>query len=186
MLNLLIYEQPETVNVSGMDLPIFTDFRDYIELSEYLENGTDEEIFFYILNLYKDLPPGLDSGELVTKILEFYKIDTDVKTDGKGGSADPVFSFNDDFAYILGAFRQYYNIDLIRVDYLHWYEFNALLEALPEDSELKKRVGYRSLDATKIKDKNERARIRKIQNKLRIRKKNHRYLSDNEIGSIFG
>lgn len=188
MLNILIYDMPETVTVDGMELEIYTDFRDYIELSEVLESGSDEQALLYILGLYKDLPPNLDGGDLVNEVTRFYKMDESEEEQaetGKGGKARPVFSFSDDMPYILGDFRRYYSIDLIHVNYLHWFEFNALLEGLPDDSGTKKRIGYRSIEVNKIKDKTERKRIREIQNRLRIRRRKTSYLSDSEIGAMF-
>ena len=64
--------------------------------------------------------------------------------------------------YVLGAFRQVYNIDLINIEYMHWWEFSALFEALPEDVLLKKRMTYRQINPSEIKDKERRKQILKI------------------------
>ena len=45
---------------------------------------------------------------------------------------------------------------------MHWWEFSALFEALPEDTMIKKRIAYRQVKISEIKDKNERRRIAKI------------------------
>ena len=39
-----------------------------------------------------------------------------------------------DAAYILGAFRQCYGMDLIRIDYLHYWEFRSLMQILETDN----------------------------------------------------
>lgn len=46
----------------------------------------------------------------------------------------------------------YARIDLDREKDLHWWQFMALFESLPEDAQIKKRMGLRSTDLSKIKD----------------------------------
>ena len=65
---------------------------------------------------------------------------------------------------------------------MHWWEFRALFLALPDDSETKKRIGYRSMKLNDIKDKEERRRIRKIQRDIMIPVSDT--LSDEDIGEI--
>ena len=52
-----------------------------------------------------------------------------------------------------------------------------------EDCELKKRMGYRSIDLNQIKDKEERERIRKIQKQIAIIDYE---VTSEEIGDAFG
>ena len=51
---------------------------------------------------------------------------------------------------------------------MHWHKFLALFDALPEDTPIKKRIAYRGVNLAAIKDKNERKRIRKIKDAIRI------------------
>ena len=44
-----------------------------------------------------------------------------------------------------------------------------LLEGLPDDSGVKTRIGYRSIDVGKIKDRHERQRIQKIQKAIALK-----------------
>ena len=70
-----------------------------------------------------------------------------------------------------------YNINLFEYD-LHWWKFLALFNAL-DKCELTERIHYRSVDLSTIKDKDERKRIRKIQNELKL---DDYMLSDEDIG----
>ena len=101
------------------------------------------------------------------------------RMDGK--PTRPVLSYSQDAAYILGAFRQCYGMDLIRIDHLHYWEFRSLMQALPEDCPLKKRMAYRAADPTRIRDDAERDRVRRIQAEIAIEYE----CDDEEIADAF-
>ena len=94
----------------------------------------------------------------------------------------PLFSFSVDYPYILSGFLRDYGIDLETVDYLHWWKFRALFDGLSEDTEIKQRIMYRSMDLSTIKDKEERKRIQKIQRAIQLPAE---ALSDYDIGNAF-
>ena len=58
-----------------------------------------------------------------------------------------------------------------------------MLEGLPEDSEIKKRIGYRAMNPDKIKNKEERSRIIKIQKMISIEDEE---VDAERIGDLFG
>ena len=45
---------------------------------------------------------------------------------------------------------------------MHWWKFKALMENLNEDTQFVKIMGYRAIDISKIKDKEEKARYKKL------------------------
>lgn len=199
MINLLIGDLPKSVIVKGKEYDIYTDFRDYIELQQLLKKGTNEQIAEYIIGLFIDgLPFNKATNQeevndlfvdALNQIVNFFRMEKDQeekreKTEGQTNKR-PSFSFDDDMAYVIGAFREAYGMDLIHIDYLHWWEFNALMDALPDTTELKKRIHYRSIDTNKIKDKNEQNRIKAIQKKIAIKGERKAVLSDEEIGAAF-
>lgn len=57
-----------------------------------------------------------------------------------------------------------------------------LFDGLSDDTEIKQRIMYRSIDLSTVKDKGERKRIRKIQSAIQLPEE---MLSDYEIGEIF-
>ena len=94
-----------------------------------------------------------------------------------------VISYNQDAPYIISGFLECYGIDLTEIPYMHWWKFQMLIDGMNEDCELKKRMGYRSIDLNQIKDKEERERIRKIQKQIAIIDYE---VTSEEIGDAFG
>ena len=90
-----------------------------------------------------------------------------------------MLSYRWDAGYIYAAFLAVYRIDIFSVEYLHWWAFRWLLEALPGDTEIKQRMAYRGTDASKIKDKAERRRVQRIKNDISLPQ---RELADEDIG----
>ena len=56
-----------------------------------------------------------------------------------------------------------------------------MLEGLPDDSGTKTRIGYRSIDAGNIRDKQERQRIQKIQRAISLEDER----DEEQIGDLF-
>jgi len=80
----------------------------------------------------------------------------------KRGNKKRIYDFEYDAPYIYAAFLAQYRIDLQR-DMLHWWQFAALFKALGEDNQIVKIMGYRGMDLSKIKDKEQKAQYRKMQ-----------------------
>lgn len=192
MINILFDSLPETVSVDGRDYFIITDFREWIKFHEMHSDAdlTDMEKVMLSLEWYEDDIP--DNIENAIKALGHFLAAYDIYPEGKLDDARDItkpqaFSFAQDAGDIYSAFRQYYNIDLQKVKYMHWYEFRSMFDNLPGDCEIKQKMYYRTLDAGKIKDKKERKRVREIQEKIRIiDKKKPRYVDDYDIGDVFG
>lgn len=184
------YERfPKTVDVDGKKYQIYTDFRDFLRLFDILKNEDDEiKIASEFLSMYTDRIPR-DYKKAIMAIADFV-LDDKQKEENNAESDEEnreekkkLISYEKDAPYIIGDFLRFYGIDLISCEYLHWMKFQVLLEGLPEDSETKKRIGYRAIDPGKIKDKDERNRIIRIQKMISI--------EDNEadaerIGDLFG
>lgn len=188
-MNLFYERFPKTVDVDGKKYQIYTDFRDFLRLFDILKKEADEiKIASEFLSMYKDIIPR-DYKKAIMAIVDFV-LDKDQKEENDAESDEEnreekkkLISYEKDAPYIIGDFLRFYGIDLISCEYLHWMKFQVLLEGLPEDSETKKRIGYRAIDPGKIKDKDERNRIIRIQKMISI--------EDNEadaerIGDLFG
>lgn len=106
------------------------------------------------------------------------------ENDNSAPAPKQVYSFKQDAGCIYSAFREAYNINLQTIPYMHWWEFQALFAGLPEHTEIKQRIMYRSIDPRSIKDKDERKRIEKIQRAIEL-KKSRRKMTDYEIGDMF-
>lgn len=181
-MNLFYEEYPKTLEICGEPIPIVTDFREYIKLLDMIkdEEVSDEEKAF-LLSEYFLLEVG-DFEEAILKLSNFVAM-CEVNEGGNSkGNAKPLFSFRADYPYIMAGFLRDYGIDLNEIEYLHWWKFRMLFEGLSEDTEIKQRIMYRGINLEEIKDKDEKKRIRKIQNAIRLPEE---ILTDYDIGNAF-
>ncbi len=168
-----------------------TDFREWIRFTELVE---DDSVPWRIkcgllLQWYLDQVPE-DIEAAIYALGDFlmckrmYQDDLEDEEEEQQKSGEPVFSFSEDAGCIYAAFREAYGIDLQQIDYMHWWEFRSLFDWLPDDTEIKQRIMYRSIDPGTVPDKDERKRIKKIQRAVALKKK-QRKLDDYEIGDMF-
>lgn len=166
--NILTSKLPETVQVSGAEVPINTDFRVGIRFDDLMhsEKSDEEKIFGLLLLYYPELPLDLDGA--VMAAVRFFAAWRDIPEhdDGAGIRASEkkeICSFSQDAPYIYAAFRQQYGINLqtISSGELHWWEFLALFEALDENTLIRRIMYYRSVPLSDFKGK-ERKRIQEL------------------------
>lgn len=81
------------------------------------------------------------------------------------------------------SIRQCYHIDVSRLEYLHWWEYNELIEGLTEDTLLSKITEIRSYDLSNEKDENRRRIIQEMKEKVALDKP-VRVLTDDEQASV--
>lgn len=100
--------------------------------------------------------PVLDAG-LIVAIMELI-----VGKAPKNASTQTYFSFSQDAPYIYAAFRQTYGINLLEErGKMHWWEFNALLQGLGEDTRFVQIVQIRQRPLPKP-DKHNREEIARL------------------------
>jgi len=189
MINLLFEPLPDTVEVSGKFYKIATDFRDWISFFDMLEDNSIDrkQKMFFALQWFTDEIPAdiLKAYNALTGFASCSGIHQDKPENNSGNqenTQNPLLSWLYDSVYVLGAFRQVYNIDLINIEYMHWWEFSALFEALPEDVPIKKRMAYRQINPSGIKDKEHRKQILKIKRAVAFP---HKPVSAEKTGEIF-
>lgn len=169
-MNILISPLPETVNISGKSYPINADFRAGVEFEMMIERG-EESAFNLVAPFFPDGLPFDISGALRAVEL-FYccgELPEKSKKAEKPTQGKQAYSFGVDASAIFADFWRYYRIDLTR-EWLHWWAFRALLMGLPEKSEFKQRVYYRTCDLKDL-SKRERARVMGIRSKIEIENK---------------
>ena len=193
-MNPLYEPFPDYVVVNDKRVRIVTDFREYIKLIDLLKDDEVNTIekAELIMSWFLDEPAGAFS-ECLQALSDFVtnyrgretrsnrEEENDQESEEQHNT--PVISYNQDAPYIIAGFLECYGIDLTEVPYMHWWKFQMLIDGMNEDCELKKRMGYRSIDLSKIKDKEERERIRKIQKQIAIV---DRVVTSEEIGDAFG
>ena len=78
-----------------------------------------------------------------------------------------VYDFDEDFEYLWGAFLSEYGIDLAECR-MHWWKFRALMMSLSEDCRFSKILAYRSMDTSKIENREVRRFYEKMKKRLSL------------------
>lgn len=160
-MNMLVDLLPTKVTIDGIEYKINCDFRTSILfelLMQDVELNNEEKLISALDLYYPELPANINQA--IEKMLWFYrcgKDEVDSKNNNKGTSkAVNIYSYEYDDDYIYSAFLYQYNIDLQDINYLHWWKFKAMFKALKEDNMIVKIMGYRTIELSKIKDKEQR------------------------------
>jgi hypothetical protein len=171
-MNILIDLLPLKVNIDGVEYDINSDFRTSMLFELMMaDNDLDDKgkIEQALLLYYPKIPININLA--MDQLLWFYRCGKDIiksKSIAKGkGKSTQIYDFNFDDDYIYSAFLDQYGIDLQDAN-LHWWKFKALFKSLKEDNEIVKIMGYRSMDLTKIKDKDEKVRYKKMKDLYKI------------------
>lgn len=187
MKNLLYEPLPDFVTIAGKTCPVVTDFREWIKFHDLLRDKTvPEQTKIFLLADWFLNPPAILTESHLNALLSFYQVNrqntesSDSDRNFHSGKP-PVFDWCIDASFVTADFRRFYQLDLLTVPFLHWFAFYALFEALPEESMCQKRMYYRSVSLSDIKDKNEKKRIRKIKRAIAI----PYTMSDEEIAAVF-
>lgn len=189
-MSFLYESPPESVTVGGKSYPIYTDFRDWLRFWDMQENTSisQREKLHMMLAWYRETPPIQQLGEALEALIRFASranaaVPQQESDAPAQESTDKVLSWDFDAAYVYAAFLSVYHIDLLTVPQMHWHIFLSLFDALPDDTPIKQRMGYRSVNLASVKDTKERKRIAKIQARIRIPKPE---LDAYQCGEFFG
>lgn len=172
-MNLLYEELPDSVTVAGNSYAIYTDFRDWLKFIDLQEESSlsQNEKALMMLSWYKEKPPIKHIQEALEALVAFAvrdKIISDTAQNSSAKSTEKILSWSYDAPYVYTAFLSVYGIDLLNIQDMHWHIFLSLFDGLPEDTPIKQRMSYRAINLASVKDKNERKRIRKIKEAVKI------------------
>lgn len=202
-MNVFYEELPESLEINGREYPVITNFREWIRFSDMLKSDIPPEFKLEFLSemFLKEVPDLYTEDEIeevmdaITSFLslsgtEFPDISSDEANSEEESEeveyeeqrAKKAIYYEQDAPYIISAFRREYQIDLLSVPYMHWWEFRMLLDGLSEESQIKKRIYWRTCDVSKM-DKKERREILKIRRSITIPEEE--YVSDEDIGNAF-
>lgn len=187
MINLLYEPLPDSVTVDGRNCPVVTDFREWIKFHDLLrDKEVPQQSKIFLLAEWFVNPPVFPTESHVKALTDFYiakalgnQNSEENEEEPEQNFKPPVFDWRIDSEFLIADFRQFYQINLFSVKFLHWFEFIALFRALPEESRCQKRIYYRSVDLNQIKDKNEKKRIKKIKRSIALPYE----MSDEQIGA---
>ena len=171
-MNILVDLLPTKIEIDNKKYEINSDFRTSVLFELLMQDDSvkkEDKIFMALQLYYPVIPKNLN--EAIEQMLWFYRCGKDItksKGNGKGKSVTQIYSFEYDDDYIYAAFMDQYGIDLQDIKYLHWWKFKAMFKSLKEDNEIVKIMGYRSMDLSKIKDKEQKAYYKKMQEMYKI------------------
>ena len=206
-MNIFYEDLPETLEINGKEYPIITDFREWIRFSDMLKSDLQSQYKLeFLAEMFLEDIPDLyteeDVEEVMDSITSFLSLealefpdqylDASEKTEQSDEEPEDVeyenavekkaIYYEQDAPYIISAFRREYQMDLLSVPYMHWWEFRMLLDGLSEESQIKKRIYWRTCDVSKM-EKKERMEILKIRRSITIPEEE--YVSDEDIGNAF-
>ncbi len=141
MFNILTDELRYSYN----NLEIETDFRCVLMYDRIVknENLNENDKIIEIINLFFPTYDGsVPIQELFDNIKDFIHRGKEIE-EGEDDESTPSFDFNVDNELIFSAFLQVYNIDLVEIEYLHWWKFLSLFNGLPEGNKLTWVIGKR-------------------------------------------
>ncbi len=191
MINALYEPFPESITVDGTEYPIITDFREWFRFADLVE---DDEISkrdkLYLMMRWFLKPPERITDKLIYAILDFYRArelererpeSSDDEDNDTPPPSVPVLNWKIDAPFIIGDFLRYYGIDLLTAE-MHWWHFRLLFSALPAESQMMTRIGYRGVDLGLIKNESERKRVMKMKQLYALPFE----LDEDDIAAVFG
>lgn len=131
-------------------IPISADFRNMIQVDLILhdtESSETEKTIAALRQLYPEMPK--DARKAVEGLVWFYtrgSIPAEGNDTSTKKSPKKAFSFEQDANLIYAAFYATYGLSLTTVDFLHWWEFMALFEGLPETTLIQRVMYWRTAD----------------------------------------
>lgn len=167
---------PECIICENIEYQINTDFRVWIEISEMLKDSkmsdTDKILCLLIKGYKSQIPQNINDA--IDALIYFLS----QGNTSSSSTTTPVISFLKDEGYIYAAFLGQYKIDLYEEN-LHWWKFLYLLNALDENTQFMKIVGYRCIKPENFSDKNKRNFYRKMKNKYSLNK----FILDSDVAN---
>jgi len=160
-INILLDKLPK---YTSEGLKIRTDFKESIKFELLMQDNKISEVdkLAIALNLYYyEVPKNVEKA--IQDMLWFYRCGKEIKTsqNKEENKQKQIYSYEFDAEYIYSSFMEQYKIDL-NTSHMHWWKFKALFEGLNENTQIVKIMGYRAIDLGKIKDKEEKARYKKL------------------------
>ena len=167
-------------------IPISADFRNMIQVDLILrEEGVPdaEKTMAALSQLYPEIPADLEQA--VRGLAWFFsRGGQETGENGKGPEGGPTppraFDYDQDANLIYAAFYATYGISLTTVEFLHWWEFLALFEGLPEDTLIKRVMYWRTANLSEL-PKEERKHVRKMRKLFALKEAPQEVLTAEEM-----
>lgn len=169
-MNLLLDPLPDYVEADGRRYRVYTGYRNWIKMELAMNDArlSPEQRAVRLLSLCyppDGLPPDISAA--FDMLMEFYRGGEAQESQGgeEKTAGKPVYSFLEDGNLIYSEFFLR-GIDLQKTD-LHWWQFKALFSRLL-GTPYKEIVGYRAMDLSGIKDKQQRRHYARMKAAFRL------------------
>lgn len=187
-MNVILGGLPEEID----GIPISADFRNMMQLDILIHDpdySESERLIIGLQLLYPGLTGDLDENgapypaptdieKAVENLQWFYTRGNE--NDGKGGKPARAYDFDQDADIIFSDFSAVHHINLATVDFLHWWEFFALLSALPPNAMMSKIMYWRTADVGKL-PKEEKKRVLEMRQHYAIKQTELAPLTPDEL-----
>lgn len=165
-MNLLLDDIEEKVK-ERIGIEFDTDFRIAIAFELLMQDNNftiQSKVYQSIYLFYPNVNEITDIKKALEDIVWFYSYTIENRKVVKKSEKreKQIYSFEYDNEFIYSAFKTQYNIDLQDIEYLHWWKFKAMFNSLKKDNKIVEIMGYRAIDLSKIKDKEEKKRYKKL------------------------
>lgn len=165
-------------------IPISADFRNMIQVDMILHDPDTSEVEKTVAALYQLYPEiPMDIRKAVEGLTWFYTrgiAPSESKDNGAKKTTKKAFDFEQDANLIYAAFYATYGISLTTVDFLHWWEFMALFEGLPETTLLQRVIYWRTVDLAGL-PKHEKKHVLKMRKLFALKEAEKPELSLEEL-----
>lgn len=171
MFNILTDTLPDHITVDGELVPIDTSFRTWIKFICIMSNNEMSNA----VKLAKacklcigQLPKANTLSDLMEALVTFsIGISPEGNAETVNSSKKAIYDFELDSKSIYNSFMSYYHIDLLTTD-LHWWQFKTLFDGLGEETELMRIISYRTIDISRIKDKEQKSFYKKMKQRYAL------------------
>ena len=161
-----MFQLQDKIKINNIEYPINTDYRAWLKFQNLIKDlKEDEESFVKVLSFFVEIELDFEINffkEALEECVSFFVGKNSKNSTSSSSDNKKVFDFEKDEKYIYSAFLQEYNIDLYTIENLHWHKFKSLLESLSEETQLSKIIQYRSVELSKIKDKEQKKYYKKM------------------------
>ena len=191
--NILTSSLPQTVSVLGKEYDINTDFRTFIKICEIISNEQLSQEQKCVKVIYEafghtTLPPSLKETLKALSKFQARCFDDDCNKERERTDnyrKERIVDFYEDSGLIYAAFLTQYGINLKTIEYMHWWDFLELFYGLSGEHKILEAMKVRSCNLSKIKNKQERARMRELKRVYRLKDLRTSQEREEEIANLF-
>lgn len=167
-MNILIDLLPETVEINNKAYDVNYDFRTLILLNLLLCDqaiSENDKVKQALILFYPIVPVDIDIA--INKMAWFNRCGKEIEYKKTKKTKAPIgkrtLDYEKDADLIYSAFMSQYKLDLQDIKQLHWWKFQSLLNGLRSDNKLCEIMNYRSMDLSKITDKEQKKFYKEMQ-----------------------